>query len=584
MKGRDTKKRKSARRWGIAAPFLGILAYIGGAKAGKAVGPDFFRELFPETRVEVIAPSDENKVADYNCADIDSNPVESNSSNLDAVVRDANGIPDYTCLSYSVPTEAEANLGRSNSVDLEGVIRDANSVAEPNKPAIKQTAEASKKPLIIIDPGHGMNNAEERVNDPGCIANGINERDVVSKIANMTAVFCQQMGFDVEMTRYDNKTGMHINNRAKFIDERNPAAALILHADSGVESARGPTGVYRPSSTKETESIALEKSILTELANIDPSYATSSRGTKTEIDATGHTLGVLDANEVNAYMELGFLTNPLDKTILMDRAYEVAKALAIGTAKDVLARNPELKNKIRTEIPVPDFSYLEVYRAGVEELTRMFNEKHGQNRDPNSFLAQIHVETGSERERENSFKYDPLQIANARKKGHSLLEVLSEGAENSGLIGDFSSLRGKTKARWDENKKQWDYSQTGMTAEASLLGGIGGAYFRAAEFGEREVEIGEPNDYTIVSGDNPTKIAKKVGTTVETLRRYNKMDETNLQVESVLKYRETRTEKFISGLNWEGVYGRYNGDGDPLYAAKIEIACRQLKENKSQAN
>lgn len=192
----------------------------------------------------------------------------------------------------------------------------------------------------------------------------------------------------------------------------------------------------------------------------------------------------------------------------------------------------------------------------------------------NLIKAKIFVEAGSPADRKGAFSHDPMQIANS---GDSALEGLVNSDENLDLIGDFSFLKGISATPRKDGK--WDYSNSQMTPEKSIYGGIGWLIHYMADVRFRTVEEGDVLTYTIQSGDSFSKIAPQLGTTTNVLRKYNQVDPKKLREGQVVSYRKARTERYIHG--WESAeHGirRYNGGGDPNYLAKVLKAKADLDE------
>lgn len=226
-------------------------------------------------------------------------------------------------------------------------------------------------------------------------------------------------------------------------------------------------------------------------------------------------------------------------------------------------------------IDYQDLSYLNIYDSIIERTLDYFNKRHNFKIDPNLIKAKIKREAGSVKERENSFKYDPMQISTAER--NCALEILANEGEHTDLIGDFRILKGKKKPVWDDKNKCWDYSKTGMNAELSIYGGVGWLLHKAAIYDTRVVEEGEIYLYEIKKGDNLFKIAKENGSTTETLVKYNPgLDPANLQIGQKIKFKKAEQEYYIKGLkNLEIAVEGYNGGGTPGY---VEGVYKNLEE------
>jgi len=220
------------------------------------------------------------------------------------------------------------------------------------------------------------------------------------------------------------------------------------------------------------------------------------------------------------------------------------------------------------------FSYLDTYDSIIDSTLSYFEDIHGFAPDRNLVRAIIAVESGSPRDRKGAFFYDPMQIAN---RGDHALEVLARGKEFTHLIGDFSDLNGKNHTPWRQG--QWDYSNSNMDAEASILGGVGWLLHKAAKYDKRSEETGhEMKEYTIRQGDSYFNLALKLNTTIDTLKKYNPgVDPKKLGVGQTINFKEAREEMCISGWkDWGTATKNVNGGGNPTYLPEVLAVKREL--------
>jgi len=214
-----------------------------------------------------------------------------------------------------------------------------------------------------------------------------------------------------------------------------------------------------------------------------------------------------------------------------------------------------------------DLSYLNVYTPVIKETVSYFNKRHNIDLDSDLIKAVIAVESGGSKE---AFEHDPMQIAN---KGDFALDVLANEEEYTKFIGDFSRLKGKTKTPWDREKKCWNYSNSNMTAEDSIYGGVGWLLNKAAII----IEEGPVTKYTVHKGDSLWKIARDHGSTLETLKKYNSgINYDELKLGQGINFRKARVG-FAQKIDWEEAVRRYNGGGDPNYVEKVFSRYKGLK-------
>ncbi len=220
------------------------------------------------------------------------------------------------------------------------------------------------------------------------------------------------------------------------------------------------------------------------------------------------------------------------------------------------------------------FSYLKVYEEIINKSVSEFNKKHKIALDPNVIKAMITVESGSKKDRKGAFKYDPMQIAN---QGDYALETLANSKEYTYLIGDFSRLKGKKKTTWKKEKKCWNYSNSNITAEDSIYGGIGWLLYKAAIYDERIAEEGDIRDYVVKKGDSLWEIADNKKTTVETIKKYSGLIKDSIIRGQKLRFRKARKEIYIEGWkSWGEAVKGYNGEGNPDYLKEVSQNYKQL--------
>ena len=216
------------------------------------------------------------------------------------------------------------------------------------------------------------------------------------------------------------------------------------------------------------------------------------------------------------------------------------------------------------------YGFLDVYDKTIDEDVAYFSSRLGlSDLERNWIKGMIFDESGSKADRSGAFKFDPMQIAN---KGDYALKGLQDKIENTDLIGDFSCLEGKKNTPWRtrtvKNKK----------GKSSIYGGIGWMLHYKANFDTRTVEDGEVKEYEIKKGDSFDRIAKSLGTTVPTFKKYNPdAKPERLQIGQKVKYVPAREERYIAG--WKTIQeaiGRYNGGGNPNYLGEVSEAKKDL--------
>lgn len=154
-----------------------------------------------------------------------------------------------------------------------------------------------------------------------------------------------------------------------------------------------------------------------------------------------------------------------------------------------------------------------------------------------------------------------LQIGN---KGDHAYDVLKKAAEGSHIIMN-KSLASDIKAGKINDPN------------VNIRAGLAYLYTRMAKFDVKSIPSKTDTKtytYKVIRGDTYAEIANNVGTTVVELKNSNPgVEPRRLQLGQVLKYRKASMQMFITG--WRSftadiVSERYNGGGDPDYAAKLK--------------
>ena len=152
----------------------------------------------------------------------------------------------------------------------------------------------------------------------------------------------------------------------------------------------------------------------------------------------------------------------------------------------------------------------------------------------------------------------PMQIGNAGDPGYA---VLKGGKEAAPLV---------MSPALKEDIRTGSIS----TPDLNVRAGIAYAVTRLAKTDIKSVD--DPTDakiyeYTVVSGDNPSSIARDVGTTLEVFRRLNP-SAIVLKVGQKVKYQKASLQRVLTGwlpLTVGNLALRYNS-GDGAYAQKLQ--------------
>jgi N-acetylmuramoyl-L-alanine amidase len=127
-----------------------------------------------------------------------------------------------------------------------------NSVIKPTEKPSVAPVQAYKKPLIIIDPGHGGR-------DPGAInkAKGIKEKNITLAMSKeLKQILEATKRYDVKLTRTTDK-GMRLAERVEIARKHNADLFISIHADSIAKTNVRGASIYTLSEKASDEQTAM---------------------------------------------------------------------------------------------------------------------------------------------------------------------------------------------------------------------------------------------------------------------------------------------------------------------------------------
>ncbi len=202
---------------------------------------------------------------------------------------------------------------------LEGPLDIQNRLEDDGKTLVlairRQKVSTSKRPLVLIDPGHGGD-------DPGAVgAGGTRESEVNLAIALKLQVALQAQGVNAVLTRTGD-VGLDLATRTRMIDQFGAQALVSVHANSHDASSALGLETYFRTSVSQPFAQQIHQVLVTDLQRPD-------RGVREA------QLFVLRHPTIpSALIEAGFISNPAEEVLLGDAAYQRKAAEAI--AKGVL--------------------------------------------------------------------------------------------------------------------------------------------------------------------------------------------------------------------------------------------------------
>jgi hypothetical protein len=150
-----------------------------------------------------------------------------------------------------------------------------------------------------------------------------------------------------------------------------------------------------------------------------------------------------------------------------------------------------------------------------------------------------------------------LQIGNPGDPAYKIIQERREGSEL--IVSD--ALKRDLGGKIDAPALNIRFALAYLFTRMAMLA------FRSIEDPQARTQ-----EYTVVAGDSLQKIAGKVGTTLEALRRMNPTANV-LQPRQLLQYRKARMGHQITGwrrFDASTIADRYNGGGDAAYAEKLQ--------------
>lgn len=180
------------------------------------------------------------------------------------------------------------------------------------------------RPLVCIDAGHGGR-------DPGAVTGGVRESDLALEYAVSLATEIESRGGAVRLTRDADRTTT-LAARANAANAAGAAVFVSLHLNAAERPNAHGFQVFHAAGSARGERLAgliweRVAAARTQWAGVYPDESPACGGRR---------LYVLRATKMPAVLlELGFLTNELDRAVLLDPAHRQAVCRAVADALDV---------------------------------------------------------------------------------------------------------------------------------------------------------------------------------------------------------------------------------------------------------
>lgn len=173
-------------------------------------------------------------------------------------------------------------------------------------------------PVIAIDPGHGGD-------DEGCSRGDVYEKEINLEIAGYLSTRLQELGFDVVMTREDNRTALSLEERVRIAEDSGADIYVSIHQNACEQQESSVQGI-ETWYCKRTEGSE-------RLARLVHKGALEKTGAKERQICESSDLYVLRETSIPACLiETGFLSDSGERKLLCDPIYQdkIAAGIAWG--------------------------------------------------------------------------------------------------------------------------------------------------------------------------------------------------------------------------------------------------------------
>ena len=169
---------------------------------------------------------------------------------------------------------------------------------------------------IAIDPGHGMSNRITGKYDPGAVSAGVSEADIALTWALTGKWILNDAGIQTFMIRDDDTDSAPVESRDNRATVNGCDRMISIHCNSSLSaSATGTESFYRTRDDHDFAEIIHGAALI--------ALKLRDRGIKSEGQSQHPSLAVLDFPRPNMLLELGFISNPGDRRVMLSRDVRV---------------------------------------------------------------------------------------------------------------------------------------------------------------------------------------------------------------------------------------------------------------------
>lgn len=174
---------------------------------------------------------------------------------------------------------------------------------------------------LAIDPGHGFGNTSATRYDSGATGGGLTEADIVLQFGLTLKWVFSSAGIPVFMTRDDDRDIVPVSRRDDMAKAAGCTHMLCLHCNAGNVLATGTETYYRDDLrwAQRIQRVAVDALKL------------KDRGVKSEGASQHNRLAVMNFPGQVCLCELGFISSPKDRKVLISR--DVRLNFATGVLK-----------------------------------------------------------------------------------------------------------------------------------------------------------------------------------------------------------------------------------------------------------
>jgi N-acetylmuramoyl-L-alanine amidase len=172
---------------------------------------------------------------------------------------------------------------------------------------------------IAIDAGHGMSNRKDGLYDPGAVWNGIEEADITLQWALTGKWVLAQEGIVCYLIRDDDSDKAPVWQRNDWAEQMECTRYISLHCNAASNASHvSGTETYARFDDKTGQNNHAWATIVNHACV--QALKSKDRGVKTESESQHDKLAVLDfKNGPACLLEIGFITNPIEATLMMQR-------------------------------------------------------------------------------------------------------------------------------------------------------------------------------------------------------------------------------------------------------------------------